>query len=980
MDEKQLMWGALGSLLVILSVGIVSIVNMVVLLVIGILTSFLVFILTIFAYSKVNQDPLCSRLKKNSMKEQLKVTSQKPIKTFTILTGSSAIDKPLQDMISYIIRDYILAWHKKITLNTSFPDEVRAILSQTVTILTERISLVDWVPYLTTQLVDHVASHVRLFKSARNKYKSPLKDGEARPADLETIFFDCEVEMEGEICRDQVCLDQEGETQYFQELCEMLLYLILPGQEFGAGSVRCLVREILAHSLIQPSLNSLSDPDFVNQTLVWLYSEYDIRNEVFVATLRHTDNMGELEASKELVTKEITRLRSCDSVTDDEGGRLQLNSLLYLKKVIDTKISRIQSGFSGNSYGLPANIDWSSKINPNTKLFNLPLEVILKNNIALSYFIDYMSAISCQHFVFFYLNIEGWKVSAEQQIQAMELEFLKTGTNEKHCGYLESIREAALSIYQEYLSDKASPRLNMEDSLNKKLLLRIRSESPDPGWFDEVASAVYSRLEQNDQFLNDFKRSVGYLKLLAELDLLKGELDDDEDISIGDSASLNSYDGSYKSAGKSEASSGSDGVLECEYVARLNGVDRRSSSPSTKSKFGHSRNASVGSLGKSEISEFSAEIVTIDLARENGTGKQYVNYVVVVKRKESKWEILRRYSDFFFFHQTITNQYSKLAKIPFPGKKTFGNLERNVVEKRKKMLNEFFHHLLIVKCQEYPGLYDQIFTFLSPGWEANKQNVVERAVSAVSHDIQRSVKTVSTAVTAMPSHFVKNVDNVVDGISKVFNTRDMDQDSLANNMKVGASIDQDHDNIPLRITMLLLDEVFDLADRNIWLRRQMITVLRQIVKTMFGDTVNKKIVDYFTTLTSPDAVSDYLNNMKDNFWPGGFPAAEPASRDESQRMRTRVAAKASLFSSMSDELRRVIGSETSRAGLSMLFEMLQFPALNRRLVIVILEGGIQTIFPDHDFNLVFNKLHSRSSRVRNDLKNSQRTSSDLRRH
>lgn len=190
---------------------------------------------------------------------------------------------------------------------------------------------------------------------------------------------------------------------------------------------------------------------------------------------------------------------------------------------------------------------------------------------------------------------------------------------------------------------------------------------------------------------------------------------------------------------------------------------------------------------------------------------------------------MRRYSDFFFFHRTITNQYVKLAKIPFPSKNTFGNLERNVVEKRKNILNEFFHHLLLLKSQEYPSLYDQIFTFLSPGWEASKQNVMERAVSAVSHDIQRSVKTVSTAVTAMPSNFVKNVDNVMDGITKVFNTKD-----------------HDHDNIPLRITMLLLDEVFDLADRNIWLRRQMITVLRQIVKTMFGDTVNKKIVDYFT--------------------------------------------------------------------------------------------------------------------------------------
>ena len=41
----------------------------------------------------------------------------------------------------------------------------------------------------------------------------------------------------------------------------------------------------------------------------------------------------------------------------------------------------------------------------------------------------------------------------------------------------------------------------------------------------------------------------------------------------------------------------------------------------------------MGSLGaaKSELSEFSAEIVAKELARE-GTGKQFVNYVVVVKR------------------------------------------------------------------------------------------------------------------------------------------------------------------------------------------------------------------------------------------------------------------------------------------------------------------------------------------------------------
>ena len=74
----------------------------------------------------------------------------------------------------------------------------------------------------------------------------------------------------------------------------------------------------------------------------------------------------------------------------------------------------------------------------------------------------------------------------------------------------------------------------------------------------------------------------------------------------------------------------------------------------------------------------------------------------------SRWEVLRRYSDFFLLHQHLTTQFPKLFKIPFPGKKTFGNLERNVVAKRQKMLNQWFVELLALRSSDYPGLYDQV--------------------------------------------------------------------------------------------------------------------------------------------------------------------------------------------------------------------------------------------------------------------------------
>jgi sorting nexin-13 len=69
---------------------------------------------------------------------------------------------------------------------------------------------------------------------------------------------------------------------------------------------------------------------------------------------------------------------------------------------------------------------------------------------------------------------------------------------------------------------------------------------------------------------------------------------------------------------------------------------------------------------------------------------------------------------------------------------------------------------------------------------------------------------------------------------------------------------QTSDNIPLRIMLLLLDEVFDLKSRNQWLRRRIVNIVRQIVKSMFGDIVNRRILDYVSWLTSPMQVATYI--------------------------------------------------------------------------------------------------------------------------
>lgn len=68
---------------------------------------------------------------------------------------------------------------------------------------------------------------------------------------------------------------------------------------------------------------------------------------------------------------------------------------------------------------------------------------------------------------------------------------------------------------------------------------------------------------------------------------------------------------------------------------------------------------------------------------------------------------------------------------------------------------------------------------------------------------------------------------------------------------------------------------------------------------------------------------------------------------------------------ISDELRHFLGSDTVRIGVTRVFDMFQYRSLNRRLVYVILEGVIETLFPQNKFKELFRKLHSQSPRLKN---------------
>nr|XP_018913034.1 PREDICTED: sorting nexin-13-like [Bemisia tabaci] len=905
----------------------------------------------------------CDQELLESFKKKSPRRSNKPI------TGQFVIDKELDDIISLVMRDYVHSWYDNISTDSEFPAALRLCINRTLTRIASRVSEIDWTPYFTARLVDDAASHLRLFRQARTKMKTKYHDTCKCP-ELESIFFDLELMMEqNQVCRDHICLDEQSEKGYLQQVSEKILELFAPEEDYNCQTVRLLTREILVNAVLLPLVSKLSDPDFINQIVVFVCKRFPVSSDNFLTILRTTDNIDELHATKEMLTKEIADLKSCEA--DGEAGyvlRNVLNNLMYRDRTIDERVSQLQKEQLCVPE-LPSSHSEVPKLSANPRMFSLPLDVILKNNVALTYFIDYMSSIGAGSYLFFLLNIEGWRTSAEQQLSDIKLikmvqlnnaeigqdlsgteatSDLKSETvsqdEEQICNH---IREAASSIFTQFLSESASTKLKIDPVLVEQLWAKICSQPPDETWFDNVQAAILKELQTDENYLNGFRGSQSYIKLLSDLELFHHK---EEDLLSSDSTSLSDNTSVASLPFDSIKEFGPDDFLMVQSDDSLS----TSSVPSR--------------INRSADFILQAEIVETGVAQ--GKGKTFGIYDVSVVKcyqtigEQENWHVFRRYSDFYELHKKVTSNFHDLGKLTFPSKKAFHNIDRSVLEKRMRMLNSYLKILLQPKLlasrQQLKVLLLEFFEQGAYDRRVTDSNLT-RTLDTVMVPFKESMKTMGQAVKTVPDNLMVRVDGFVDNISRVFSTNGPDA-NCEEATKVGALLDLESDeNIPLRILLLLMTEIFELKSRNQWLRRRFVILLRQILRTMLGDVVNKKIVDFVSTLLDPQQIAEYLRTLKESWWPNDKKRRPSPPRDDAAKMRTRVSAKAALLASLSDEFKHLLGSETSRQGIMLVFSSFQEPVLNRRLVYVLLEGLLITLLPS--MSGIFTQIHASSPRV-----------------
>ncbi|XP_012879441.1 PREDICTED: sorting nexin-13 [Dipodomys ordii] len=796
------------------------------------------------------------------------------------LTGANIIDEPLQQVIQFSLRDYVQYWYYTLSDDESFLLEIRQTLQNALIQFATRSKEIDWQPYFTTRIVDDFGTHLRVFRKAQQKVTEKDDQVKGTAEDLVDTFFEVEVEMEKEVCRDLVCTSPKDEEAFLRDLCEVLLYLLLPPGDFQNKIMRYFVREILARGILLPLINQLSDPDYINQYVIWMVSSFLLKFQLF--------------------------FESMVNVKIQFGDQKEINTV------------KLAANFG--------------------KLCTVPLDSILVDNVALQFFMDYMQQTGGQAHLFFWMTVEGYRVTAQQQLEVLSSRQRdgKHQTNQTK-GLL---RAAAVGIYEQYLSEKASPRVTVDDYLVAKLADTLNHEDPTPEIFDDIQRKVYELMLRDERFYPSFRQNALYVRMLAELDMLKDP----------------SFRGSDDGDGES-----------------FNG------SPTGSINLSLDDLSNVSSDDSVQLHAYIS-----DTGVCNDHGKTYALYAITVHRRtlntEEMWKTYRRYSDFHDFHMRITEQFENLSSIlKLPGKRTFNNMDRDFLEKRKKDLNAYLQLLLTPEMMKAsPALAHYVYDFLENKAYSKGKGDFARKMDTFVNPLRNSMRNVSNAVKSLPDSLAEGMTKMSDNMGKMSERLGQDikqsffkvpplitkTDSDPEHCRVSAQLDDNvDDNIPLRVMLLLMDEVFDLKERNQWLRRNIKNLLQQLIRATYGDTINRKIVDHVDWMTSPEQVADSVKRFRDAFWPNGILAETVPCRDKAIRMRTRIAGKTKLLAIMPDELKHIIGAETTRKGILRVFEMFQHNQLNRRMVYVFLEGFLETLFPQYKFRELFNKLHSRSKQM-----------------
>lgn len=254
---------------------------------------------------------------------------------------------------------------------------------------------------------------------------------------------------------------------------------------------------------------TLSDPDFINFQIAHVFANDPPSSDFLIKMIRQCNDLSELRAVRHMITREM------DVKHKDPKYAGELASLKYTQKIIDLRITSLQTHTTVDAAGKKQ----FEKEKVFLKFPLLSLDEILSKDLALSYYLDYLSILNLQKYLIFYIRAQDSKIATGEKLA-------NNHDDQERQKVFTVLRDNAFDLYTDYLLPSSGNFLNVDAGLIEVLHIKIKDTylQPEPSWFESISKFVYEKLKNEQVCLQNFYESPAYKKLLLELEETENEL------------------------------------------------------------------------------------------------------------------------------------------------------------------------------------------------------------------------------------------------------------------------------------------------------------------------------------------------------------------------------------------------------------------------------------------------------------------------
>ncbi|KAF9408791.1 hypothetical protein HW555_011633 [Spodoptera exigua] len=762
-------------------------------------------------------------------------------KTHLPVIFGRTVDSQLQLLIDYVLRDFVARWLKELSHKPEpVIDKFKEHVWGAVQNLYERLLRVDAEKLLASDMVTKITQHFERIRIARS----------------------CAIELNQPpvFALAPHLMSYDTELHYLRQISELIIMFLMP-RCYSLAPATHLMREILACKVLQPAIDLVTEPDYINQKIIQYLEaqkevdamhvrthEYAKTFEDYIRLINSCNNVDTLKRLRydivtqimqattlqnvkrakgvdiEVIEKSGSQNISRQQIADAKKLKRYINQLTIAKAECETALRKL--GWDG---AFPT-VESDSK--------TLPLHKIMESVTGRRYLSMFLETMCSQGLVGFWMAVEELRHSPRS-----------------------SWHQLGAEIFYTYIRSP-SAEIKVDKDTRKRMEAFLLGDK-GPEVFYEVQDTVVDTIQE--KYYHSFLLSDHYTALIAEL--ATEEANKGKDIT-SDRSPIEDRQLSNESVSSAESVAGTIHLTEHSTYARRK-LDELQERHNNKIQALAALRASLKpespalAMLANEVEKLAGEQMRLEahLARTDTWAEHLGRWRASVHSAE----IIDESKPPQFVIVVHMAEQESMADEERPEQITTGWV-------LLRTLNEFQFVLEDDRLNQSEALY----TFLNPSSEYLKQGDLPKKNKFSFSTLFKSTSSEATNRSSQEKEQFTHLSADEDEISLYLdgNGSDNASKSMTSSLRGAGAIAEERDSIAEPL-YALLSEVFDMRGVFRWLRKTLVT----FVQITYGRTINRQIKETVTWLFSEQMLHYYISVVLKSWWPGGTLSENTSNRN-----------------------------------------------------------------------------------------------------